>query len=320
MIGKYFTIALVVCLCVAACVFAKNLKQTSRKVRLLVVFVVVSISVGYISYRIYNPTALEQINPEMVWDVNAMQLPGLLNADRFHGMYFAADPDTKFLGPGTRIAVLGRFADKGTDALVEANRKNTPPPPGAFAGLPTPIKAVRIDPTGTVLSPLLPEFEWDWADPTIKWASAHLAPYRETRTLRNTVDKDAKPDWWPMFGDVAKHHTYGNFVPGRPAVYRVVSCTYLWTSNGGMIGGFGNGQPSRECTGPHELILEDFSGPAPRRVGFRLLGQNTRNLGSMMVTHDGSIGYILDRKNNAVWFIPLYKAWDYLDSNPPPKP
>lgn len=319
MFGKYLTIAIAVGLTITACVLAKKLSQVPRKLRMLAVFLVVSSSAGYISYRIYNPTALEQIKPEMVWDVDAMQLPGLITAQRFHGMYFAVDPGTEYLEPGTRVAILDKNADQSTDALVEASRKHTPPPPGAFVGLPVPNKASKIGPTGQAFSPLNAELDWDWSDPSIKWASRHLAPYRETKTLQQTIDPEAKPEWWPKLGDVADHHTFGNFVPGRPAVYRTVSCTYLWTSSGGFVGF--SGQPSRQYTGPHELIIEDFSGPTPRRVGFRLLGQNVRNLdGSMIVTHDGSIGYILDRQHDAVWLIPLYKAWDYLDSNPPSTP
>lgn len=299
-----------------------------RKPRLLFpsLAVILGIAALKLFYRLPNPTALEQINPEMVWDVQSMSMPGIRSRE-VSGMYFAFDPDAEPIGPGTRLAVMPYgFAD-WTDALVEASRNKIPPPPGAFVGMPTPRLAMHIDPTGTLLV-ADPASSWDWADPSIKQANTHFSSFNDsfrnvdwfedTFRFRRMVNTDSKPSWWPTRGDVAKHHTYGKYVPGRPAVYRIVSCTYLWDANPGMIGGFGPGNTVQVFTGPHELIIEDFSTPTPRRIGFRLLGQNSRNINYMQISHDGSVGYIPDYTNNAVWLIPLYKAWEYLDATPAP--
>ena len=289
--------------------------------------VMLGVAAFVILYHRPNPTALKQINPEVVFDVQAMSLPGIRTRE-ISGMYFAFDPDTEPTGPGTRLATMPYgFAD-WTEAFVDASRKNIPPPPGAFVGMPAPRLAMHIDPTGTRLV-ADPASSWDWADPSIKLANRHLAAlsesfrnvdwYEDTYWFRRKVNTDTKPSWWPTRGDVAKHHSYGNYVPGRPAIYRIVSCTYLWDANPGMIGGFGPGNTTQVFTGPHELILEDFSTPKPRRVGFRLLGHNTKSIGFMQVSHDGSVGYIPDNAGDIVWIIPLYKAWEFLDSTPAPE-
>lgn len=308
--------------------FAVLIYKLRRKPKFLIPAIAIMLGIAAIPIidKLYNPTALDQINPEMVWDVHAMALPSLKTYD-FHGIYFAYDPATEPIGPGTRLAFMPSGFVDWPDAFLEASRNNVPPPPGAFLGMPSPRRAMHIDATGTLLV-ADPASSWDWADPSIKQANRHTASfiktfrnldwYEDTFRFRRMVNIKSKPDWWPTRGDVSKHHSYGRYVPGRPAAYRIVSCTYLWDADGGMIGGFGPGITTQVFTGPHELIIEDFSDPTPRRIGFRLLGQNAKSIGPMQVSQDGSVGYIPDNSSNLVWLIPLYKAWEYLDSTAPP--
>lgn len=297
--------------------FAVLIYKLRRKPKFLIPAIAIMLGIAAIPIvdKLYNPTALDQINPEMVWDVHAMDLP-TIKTHEFHGIYFAFDPTAGPIGPGTRLAVMPYGFYDWTDAYIEAIRNHTPPPPGAFVGTPPPYRVMQIDPTGTQLL-LNAASSWNWADPSIKLAYTHLATYKESKGLRKVVDPEAKPDWWPEQGDVAQHHTYGFFVPGRPAVYRVVSCTYLGESSGSGLGVM-PGIRAKIFTGPHEIIIEDFSTTTPRRIGFNLKGSRSRSISGMTISHDGSVGYTLDYINNRVWLIPLYKAWEYLDSTSPP--
>lgn len=266
--------------------------------------------------RANNPTALDQINPERAWDLQAMPLPDL-NSMQSREIFFASAANGELIGPLSKVAVFERKPEDWPDSYGEAIRNNIPPPPGAFVGMPRPDRVLYINQAGTYLLNDS-RSSWDWSDPTIKYASNFIGKPDQMRTLRPSENPKVKPEWWPKSGDVAKHHTHGYFVPGRPAFYRVVSCKYLWDSNPGMIGGFGPGNTVSVFTGPHELILEDFSTTPSRRVGFRLQGRNSKSIGNMYVSHDGMVGYIPDNTSNYVWLIPLYKAWENLDSTSPP--